>query len=52
LQALLGQLGDLARRWESDLTVPAQAAINRRGVIRQEIADYRSQHRLQEPPGA
>lgn len=52
LQALLGQWSELARRWESDLTVPAKAAINRRDAIRQEIADYRSQHRLQEPPGA
>jgi hypothetical protein len=49
LEALLKQLGDLARRWEADFSVPAQAAMNKRDTIRQEIADYKTQVRLQEP---
>jgi len=45
----LKQLGDLARQWEADLSVPARAAMNKRDTIRQEIANYKTQVSLQEP---
>jgi hypothetical protein len=49
LEALLGRVSELIRRWEPELVAPAQSALDRREAIRSEIAEYRVHFGLHEP---
>jgi hypothetical protein len=50
LEAMTGQLGELLRHWEGDLSTPVKTALGQREAIYKEIADYRARYRLESPP--
>jgi hypothetical protein len=49
LEALLGRVSELIRRWEPELVSPTQSALDRREAIRREIAEYKVRFGLHEP---
>jgi hypothetical protein len=49
LEALLGRVSELIRRWEPELVAPTQSALDRREAIRREIGEYRVRFGLHEP---
>jgi hypothetical protein len=52
LEAMTGQLGELLRHWEGDLSMPVKTALGKREAVRQEIADYKAHYRLESPPSS
>ena len=46
LEAHLGELAALVQVWQTKLMAPAQKALEERGTVRAEIADYRARHGL------
>jgi hypothetical protein len=49
LEALLGRVSELVRRWGPELVAPTQSALDRRDAIRREIAEYKVRFGLHEP---
>jgi hypothetical protein len=49
LEALLGRVSELIRRWEPELVAPTQSALDGREAVRREIAEYRVRFGLHEP---
>ena len=49
LEALLGRVSELIRRWEPELVAPTRAALDRREGVRGEIAEYKVRFGLHEP---
>ena len=49
LEALLGRVSELIRRWEPELVAPTKAALDQREGVRREIAEYRVRFGLHEP---
>jgi len=49
LEALLGRVSELIRRWEPELVAPTESALDQREAVRREIAAYRVRFGLHEP---
>ena len=49
LEALLGRVSELLRRWGPELVAPTQSALDRREAIRREIAEYKVHFGLHQP---
>jgi hypothetical protein len=49
LEALLGRVAELIRRWGPELVAPTQSALDRRETIRREIAEYKVRFGLHQP---
>ena len=49
LEALLGRVSELMRRWGPELVAPTQSALDRREAIRREIAEYKVRFGLHQP---
>ena len=49
IEAMAGNLSELLRRWDADLSAPAKNVLSQRETVRQEIADYRTRYQLQAP---